>query len=71
MKKLYKSKNNRVASGILGGIGEYYNIDPTIVRIGFVILLLATGFFPFGILYIVAYFLIPEAHGTYHVVDEQ
>ncbi len=71
MKKLYKSKQNRVLSGILGGIGEYYNIDPTIVRIGFVILLLATGFFPFGILYVIAYFFIPESHPTYRVVDEQ
>ncbi len=71
MKKLYKSKKNRVLSGILGGLGEYYAIDPTVVRIVFVILLLVTGFFPFGIAYLVAYFLIPEEDGRYHVVDEQ
>ena len=32
-KKLYRSRSNRVISGVCGGIGEYFNIDPIIVRI--------------------------------------
>ena len=38
MKKLTKSNNNSMISGVCGGIGEYFNIDPTIVRIAWVIL---------------------------------
>ncbi len=47
-------------SGVLGGIGEYYEIDPTVLRIGFVIL----SFFnilPLIPLYIIAALLMPEA----------
>ncbi|SRR5690554_3435051 len=33
MKKLAKSKNNAVIFGVLGGIGEYFNIDPVLLRV--------------------------------------
>lgn len=33
MKKLYRSNNNKMICGVCGGIGEYLNIDPTLVRI--------------------------------------
>ena len=56
--------------GVLGGVGEYLHQDPNLVRVIFVLLLLATGAFPFGVLYVVMYFLIPE-QPPYHVVDEQ
>ena len=32
-KRLYRSRSNRIISGVCGGIGEYFNIDPIIVRI--------------------------------------
>ena len=32
-KRLYRSKTNRIIAGVCGGIGEYFNIDPIIVRI--------------------------------------
>lgn len=38
-KKLYRSKRNRKVCGVCGGIGEYFNIDPTIVRLGLVALM--------------------------------
>lgn len=65
-KKLYKS-TNKVLSGVLGGIAEYLEIaDVTIVRILFLVALVFTGFFPFGILYIAAIFIMPErpSHNT-------
>lgn len=37
MKRLYKSSVNRKISGVCGGIGEYFNIDPTLVRIIWII----------------------------------
>ncbi|GEK90473.1 PspC domain-containing protein [Alkalibacterium kapii] len=33
MKKLTKSKNNEVIFGVLGGLGEYFNIDPVLLRV--------------------------------------
>lgn len=60
MKKLYKSQTNRILTGILGGIAEYFGTDATMVRLLFMVLLVFTGFFPFGLMYLLAYFIIPE-----------
>lgn len=57
-KRLYRSTKNRMLFGVAGGIGEYFNVDPTIVRLVFVILTIWGGV---GIvLYIIGIFLIPE-----------
>ena len=45
-------------AGICGGIAEYLNLDPTIVRIGFIIISLLPG--PSIIFYILAWIVIPE-----------
>lgn len=58
--KLRKSQDNVVISGVLGGIGEYYEVDPTIIRIGFV-LLSFVNIFPLIPLYIIAALLMPES----------
>ncbi|GGH88921.1 phage shock protein C [Pullulanibacillus pueri] len=60
MKRLYRSRKNRMLSGILGGIGEFFNIDPTIIRVAYILLMVLTAFFPFFILYFIFYFVIPE-----------
>lgn len=36
-KKLYRSKESRMVCGVCGGIAEYFNIDPTLIRLGFVL----------------------------------
>ncbi|MBR3742267.1 MAG: PspC domain-containing protein [Clostridia bacterium] len=43
MKQLYKSNSNRKIAGVCGGIGEYFGIDPALVRLGFVALSLLAG----------------------------
>lgn len=58
--RLYRSRRNRKVAGILGGLGDYLNIDPTVLRVIFIILLIASGFFPCIIGYFIAYFVIPE-----------
>ncbi len=56
-KKLYKLRNNRMLCGVCGGIGEYFNVDPNLVRIAFVLL----GCTGVGIVtYIVAAVILPE-----------
>ena len=63
-KKLYRSKADRVFAGVCGGIGEYFNIDPVIVRIIWVIVTLMGGA---GILgYIIAWIVIPDAGAAGH-----
>lgn len=42
-KKLYKSNSNKVIAGVCGGIAEYFDIDPTVVRLGWVLFILLGG----------------------------
>ncbi len=57
MKKFYRSETNKKIMGVCGGLGEYFGIDPVILRIVFVVLALAGGF---GLLiYIVMGVLLP------------
>ena len=58
MKTLHKSSANKMIAGVCGGIGEYFNIDPTLVRLGFVAL---SFMFGGGVLvYILAAIIIPR-----------
>lgn len=57
-KKLYRSKENTMLMGVCGGIGEYFNIDPTLVRLGWAIFSCFGGM---GIVaYIAAAIIIPQ-----------
>ncbi|MDO4622595.1 MAG: PspC domain-containing protein [Eubacteriales bacterium] len=57
-KKLYRSVKDRKIAGVCGGIGEYFNIDPTLIRLGMVIICCMGGS---GVLaYIIAALIIPE-----------
>lgn len=58
MKKLYRSSTDRKLCGVCGGIAEYFDIDPTLIRLAWAILVLCFGT---GILaYIIAAIIIPE-----------
>ncbi len=60
MKKLYRSQTNKVFAGVLGGMGEYLEVDPVVVRIIFLILTCFTAFFPGLLFYIIALFVVPQ-----------
>ncbi len=60
MKRLYRSSDNRVFAGIIGGLGEYFDVDPVILRLGCVFLAACTAFIPGLIAYVIAIFLVPE-----------
>ena len=66
-KKLYKSRN-KVVEGVCAGIAEYFNIDPTVIRVIWAVLALCFGT---GILaYIICALVIPEMpNGTVIVED--
>lgn len=57
-KKLYRSRSNRMIVGICGGIGEYFGIDPTLVRVIWAAVCLLGGLAI--LLYIACAFIIPE-----------
>lgn len=62
VKKLYRSRTNRRIAGVCGGLGEYFNLDPTIWRIIFILLLLPGGL-PGFVPYIILWFFVPlEPH---------
>lgn len=42
-KKLWRSRRNKRIAGVCGGLGEYFNFDPTWVRVAFIILLICGG----------------------------
>lgn len=58
-KRLTRSLSNRMIAGICGGLAEYFNIDPTLVRLLFVLGLIFVG----GTLwaYIIMWIVVPEA----------
>lgn len=56
-KRLYRSKRNYMVAGVCGGVGEYFNIDPTIIRLA---VAFSTIFFGAGLFfYLVAWIIIP------------
>ncbi len=62
-RKLVRSKTNRTICGVCGGIGEYMNVDPTLIRLLWVFCSMAscgTGL----LVYIVAALIVPEDNGV-------
>lgn len=66
-KRLYRSETNKIWAGICGGLGEYSNIDPVVVRLIFLFVILCTGFFPGIIAYFIATFIVPRNPSSPHL----
>jgi len=58
VKRLYRSGKERILGGVCGGIAEYFNADPTIVRL--IWILFALGFGMGIIFYIIAWIIVPR-----------
>lgn len=61
-KKLQRSAENSILFGVCGGVAEYFNVDPTIVRLLFVVLAIAGG--PGALLYIILLIVMPKPDET-------
>jgi len=61
MKKLYRSRKNKVFAGIIGGLGEYTDIDPVVLRLIFLLIVMVTGVIPGLIAYIISIFIVPKS----------
>ncbi|MGA2171419.1 MAG: PspC domain-containing protein [Sedimentisphaerales bacterium] len=60
MKKLYLSKTDKKIFGVCGGIGEVYDIDPTLIRLALVFVTLVTAILPLTVTYIIAGIIMPR-----------
>lgn len=58
-KRLMRS-NDRVFAGVCGGLAEYFDFDPVLVRIGYAFLTLFTALFSGVVLYLVMWLIMPE-----------
>jgi phage shock protein C len=68
-KKLYRSEKNKVVGGVLGGVSEYFEVDPVLIRILAVIIAVVTGFVPFALIYLLSVVAIPKREHM-HAEDE-
>ena len=59
-KRLYRSKKERMIAGVCGGLGEYFKVDPTLIRLLWVVVTVFTGFILGIIAYIIAWIIMPE-----------
>jgi phage shock protein C len=57
-RKLYRSRTDRKLAGVCGGLAQYFNADPTLIRVLFVVLALLGG--PGLVIYLVLWILVPE-----------
>ena len=56
MKRLYRNTEESKIGGVCAGLGDYFNVDPVILRLAFLLLIFAGGF----IAYLIAWIIVPE-----------
>lgn len=59
-KRLYKSTSDQKVSGVLAGIADYFGVDSTVLRLGFIVVTVATVVVPCVIGYILAAWIMPR-----------
>ncbi len=60
MDRLYRSSTQRMLGGVCGGLGDYFAVDPTLVRIVYILVTVATGLLPGVALYILLWLIVPS-----------
>jgi len=69
-KKLYRNDETAVVAGVLSGLAEYFKQDPVLFRLIAILLLVVTGVFPGLMMYLIAWFIIPNRpKADYTIVD--
>ncbi|MDZ7844255.1 MAG: PspC domain-containing protein [Anaerolineales bacterium] len=59
IKKLYRSREDRMIAGVCGGLGDYFNLDPTLFRLAFVLGFFSTASGMFWV-YLIMMIVVPE-----------
>ena len=60
VRKLYRSRDDRMIAGICGGLGNMFSIDSTFIRLIVVLLCIITGLVPFLTVYLIGWVIIPN-----------
>lgn len=67
-RRLYRSERERMFGGVAGGLADYFDLDPALVRVAWAVLIIASGGL-FLLIYIVMWFVVPEAPPGYSQAD--
>ncbi len=67
MKKLYRSKEKRMITGVCGGLSDYCNLDVTVIRLLVVVISICTAVLGGLLIYFIASLIIPEEPDYYDV----
>jgi phage shock protein C len=59
-KPLRRSRSNRMVAGVVGGLADYWSLDPTLARVIFVVVSILSAAFPGLVVYGVLWLIIPE-----------
>lgn len=57
---LRRSRSNRMVAGVIGGLAEYFGIDPTLARVIYVVGSFISAAFPGAIVYLILWLVVPE-----------
>jgi phage shock protein C len=60
VKRLYKSDTDRKVAGVCAGVAEYYDVDPTLIRAGFLFVTIISGIIPGLIAYVLVAWIMPS-----------
>jgi phage shock protein C len=60
-RQLRRSRTNRQIAGVVGGLAEYFRVDPTLLRVIYVVVSIISAAFPGLLVYVLLWLLIPEA----------
>ena len=63
-RKLYRSQTDRKVAGVCGGLAEYFNVDPTLIRVLFIVLAVCGG--AGLVLYLAMWIVVPDASKASH-----
>ena len=59
-KKLTRSNSDRMISGVCGGLAKFFGLDSSLVRVAAVVVCFITAFIPVGLIYVIAWAIVPE-----------
>ena len=62
-RRLRRSSRNRKIAGVCGGLAEYFGIDPTVVRVAYVLISIVSVAFPGILAYVILMFVMPAPDG--------
>ena len=61
-KSLYRSESNKIVAGVCAGLADYFNIDPTLVRVAYVLISVLSAAFPGLLVYIILWVVMPPQY---------